>query len=329
MSNLDSDWGDSYQALSADYGSILLADWTNLELTGSDRHKFLNNLCTNDIQQLPAGKGCEAFVTDVKGKIVSHVFVFAGENSLELLAVPGQAAQLVEHLDRYLIREDVGINDQTEQFHWLLLSGAKCEECIGNVIPECRDELQQAWSVRECRVSERNCLIARVDFLWTTGFLVGVRAEDLSEVLAALGPVVQVAEASPAWTAIRLESQLPLFNIDFDSSHLPQEVNRDLQAVNFRKGCYLGQETVARIDALGHVNKKVVLLQFEGEAVPAVGTVLTGDGKQIGAVTSSVWSPQFQSPLGLACVRRGWNDQGSQLSSEFGMATVVAPCRPK
>ena len=75
--------------------------------------------------------------------------------------------------------------------------------------------------------------------------------------------------------AARIEAGMPLFGVDFDDSNLPQEVGRDAEAISFTKGCYLGQETVARIDALGHVNQRIVGVRFSGTEVPAVGTELT------------------------------------------------------
>ena len=126
-----------------------------------------------------------------------------------------------------------------------------------------------------------------------------------------------------AWQVVRIEDELPLLGVDFDSSNLPQEVNRDHAAISFTKGCYLGQETVARIDALGHVNQKLVGLKFAGEQVPAVGLELMSDDKVVGRVTSSCWSPAENAPLAIGWVRRGSNDEGAQLQSECGEATVT------
>jgi folate-binding protein YgfZ len=125
-----------------------------------------------------------------------------------------------------------------------------------------------------------------------------------------------------AWQAIRLESGWPLFGVDFDGSNLPQEVNRDAQAINFRKGCYLGQETIARIDALGHVNKRLASVRIEGDE-PAVGVELTADGKEAGRLTSVAWSPKFESWIGFAMLRRGVNDSGTKLACGNRPAEVL------
>ena len=105
--------------------------------------------------------------------------------------------------------------------------------------------------------------------------------------------------------------------------NLPQELARDRWAISFNKGCYLGQETVARLDALGHVNQELRRLRFSGDIAPEPGLALTADDKPAGRVTSSVWSPAAQGPVALGYVRRNWLAAGTKLQSARGEATVV------
>jgi len=268
-----------YEALTSGRGYVELKNWSTVTMTGEDRQSFLHNMCTNDIRGLPVGDRCEAFCTDVQGKIVAPIFVTAREDRLELLMVPGQAEAFIAHLDRYIIREEVTLTDATSEYEWQFVGSG-----------------ETASELAEC-------------------FSLNIEG----------GAEGSVACCQEAWEAVRIEASLPLFGVDFDSSNLPQEVNRDAQAIHFNKGCYLGQETIARIDALGHVNKKVVLLKFAGKKVPPVGLELSVAGKNVGRVTSACWSPRFKAPLALAMVRRKSNELGSQLESEFGVATVVVP----
>jgi len=105
---------------------------------------------------------------------------------------------------------------------------------------------------------------------------------------------------------------------------LPQEVARDTKAISFTKGCYLGQETVARIDAIGHVNRLLVGVKFSGDKIPDDGTKLLAAGQEVGEVTSVAWSPRLQAPLALALIRRNHGKPGTQLESPGSPATVVA-----
>jgi folate-binding protein YgfZ len=116
---------------------------------------------------------------------------------------------------------------------------------------------------------------------------------------------------------------MPLYGRDISEQNLPQEVGRDDLAISFSKGCYLGQEIVARLDAYGHVNRLLRQLEFASETVPAVGAKLLADGQAVGQVTSAVWSPQRQAPIALGYVRRESAEHGSGLDTEVGRATVV------
>ena len=107
-----------YELITTGKGYVELAGWSTVVLTGEDRVSFLQNMCTNDIKALEPWRSCEAFCTDVKGKIVSHFLVTANEDRLILLAVPEQAATLIAHLDRYIIREDVQLIDVTSELEW-------------------------------------------------------------------------------------------------------------------------------------------------------------------------------------------------------------------
>jgi folate-binding protein YgfZ len=90
---------------------------------------------------------------------------------------------------------------------------------------------------------------------------------------------------------------MPRYGVDFTEENLPQEVGRDREAISFTKGCYLGQETVARIDALGHVNHRLVGVRFFGSEVPASGTELTRECRIVGSGTSAAFSPKLNAPL--------------------------------
>src|SRR5204863_2108138 len=110
-----------YAAVTSGAGLVDFTARTQVELTGADRASFLHNLCTNSARDLTPGSGCEAFILNVKGHIVGHVFIFACSNSHIIETVPGQAEKLLAHFDRYLIREDVQLHDRSLQWAEALL----------------------------------------------------------------------------------------------------------------------------------------------------------------------------------------------------------------
>ncbi len=314
-------WSGEYQALRQRAGLVTLGHRTQLELTGSDRASFLHNLCTNEVRKLLPGQGNEAFITTVQGKTLGHGWIFAGDAAHWIDTVPGQAATLLAHLDHYLVCEQVTLRDASGERAELLLAGPEASRILQalNIDPPAA-RLAHVTAT----IATKQVRIARVDLTGDDGFLISVLEEDLAEIRALLLAMGAVDCSQAAFEAARIEQGFPWFGRDMTADNLPQELARDAQAISFVKGCYLGQETVARIDALGHVNKTLVGVRFDSAAVPADGTSLTANGQTIGHVTSASYSPRLSAPLALAWARRGFNTPGTRFESPCGAAEVVA-----
>ena len=291
---LDEQTADDYRALTAECGCVSLKEWSVVTLTGADRHTFLHNMCTNEIKGLSTGQHCEAFCTDVKGKIVAHVFVYLTDVKTLLVSVPHQAERLIAHLDRYIIREDVQLADETASCRVSLVAGGNAEQVLAT-------SGLRTWFPLPVQ----------------TAFLCLDEGQHLPESATSCSPA--------AWDILRLEAGLPLYDVDFNAENLPQEIARDSQAINFNKGCYLGQETVARLDALGHVNKQLVSVKFPADSTPTAGIELSHEGKAVGVASSVAVSPKLGAPLGIAMIRRGANALGTQLDSPVGAVEIVSP----
>lgn len=317
-----SEVADEYATLTTGVGFVDLSDRTQLELSGDDRATFLHNFSTNDIRGLSPGQGCEAFVLDVRGHTIGHLFVFCTPNSLVLDAVPAQGERLARHFDRYLIREHVEIYDRTADWGELLLAGQEAESLLAQLEappPAGRLDHQQV------RLAGQFVWLRRTDELAGRGsFLIAGAAESIDALSLSLEAEGAVACHRGLFETLRIEAGFPLFGIDFNEKNLPQEINRNRLAINFNKGCYLGQETVARIDALGHVNKTLQYVRFSGSAVPPAGTELRRDGETVGNVTSAAFSPRTNAPIALAFVRRGQEAVGTVFDSDFGQAEIIA-----
>jgi folate-binding protein YgfZ len=290
---------DEYSALRTGRGFAELAGWTSISITGSDRQPFLHSFSTNDIKRLRPGDSCEAFILNVKGKILGHVTVDCREDELALVTVPNQADAITPHLDRYVIREDVQLRDASGERAYLYVSARPTTE-----IPAAR---WIDWP-----------MLGRVG----SGLLESPTAE-LATVRTALTSSGYLQCGSEAFETLRIEAGTPLFGVDFNGENLPQEAARNERAISFTKGCYLGQETVARIDALGHVNQELRGVRFDAKELPAVGTALTHGGDPAGHVTSVTYSPGLKAPLVLAMIRRAFLAPGTALDSPLGACDVV------
>jgi tRNA-modifying protein YgfZ len=297
-----------YRALRYGRGFVELDGWSSVTVAGADRQAFLNNFCTNDVKRLVAGESCEAFFTNVKGKILGHGLVSCRDGETVFITVPGQAATLIEHLDRYIIREDVQLRDTTNERGYLLIAGGKGAD---DPIPKIGKESPTRW-VRWNIFARPVCGLMETP----PGSL-----DELRKILIDWG---DMPCDYAVFDTLRIEVGMSLFGVDFDGHNFPQEVDRNDCAISFTKGCYLGQETVARIDALGHVNQQIVGVRFDGANVPEFGAELTHAGAVAGRVTSATFSPQLQAPLALAMVRREWHKPGSRLDSPLGTCEAIS-----
>jgi tRNA-modifying protein YgfZ len=317
------EWNAEYDALTRQAGLVDLGHRTQIQLVGADRATFLHNLCTNEVRNLPPGAGCEAFLTSVQGKTLAHVFVFATEDSLVIDTVPGEAEKILKHLDHYLVCEQVTLTDRSRAWSSaLLVAGAESERLLSELTGERVPDVRLAHTV--VPVAGHSVWLRRVDLAGPIGFQISTFADNAEAVRAAILQAGAVACGAAALEAARIEAGFPLFGPDITDKNLPQEVARDAAAISFVKGCYLGQETVARIDALGHVNKTLVGLRFTGPAIPERGLELSASGEVVGHVTSVSWSPRLGAPLALGYVRAGHNAPLARLASAVGEAEVIA-----
>ena len=245
-----------------------LSDRTQIELIGADRAKFLHGFCTNDIKSLQPRQGCEALLTNIKGRVLGHLFVFAGAQSLWLDTVPGQETAIISHLDRYVIREDVQLIGRSEERGELFVSGTHAaqllvlEEGLAPYGSVAREAFGNAFEIR------------RVDMLGQPGFLLSISRTALEFTRSNLLAVGCLNGSPEQFETRRIEAGFPAYGRDITDDNLAQEIARTKQCISFTKGCYLGQEPIARLDAMGHTNRELRRIVFEPRAKPAVGAVI-------------------------------------------------------
>lgn len=307
-------------------GLVDFCDRGKIELTGDDRAKFLHNLCTNDIKALAAGAGCEAMLLDAKGHVQFYVLVHNTGDRLileELAPTEEQTgARLRKHLDKYLIREKVGITDLTATWGEILVAGDGAVEVVAAAL-EITPPIETLGNV-PCPVLGDGAFVTRSVQATAPNFSIFCHIESIAALKARLVAGGAIACELADWQAVRIESRLPLYGVDVSEKNLAQEIDRIDGTISFRKGCYLGQETVARLDALGHVNKTLVQVAFNSDVPVAIGTELTVDGKSVGQVTSTAVLPHGPA-VALAYVKRGNNTIGTKLESAAGSAMIVKP----
>lgn len=293
---------------------------TQLRLTGPDRAKFLHNLCTNDIKNLAVGRTCEAYLCNAKGHVLWLVDVTNEGESLRIAAPPGEAEPLFAHLDKYHVREAIELVDVSDETAELLLVGPHAPA----LMPGICDNAGPGNSRRNA---------SEMPFLGLTDgpeILLRITPERLPEVWQALLAAGFVVIGPDVREYFRIEAGRPMPRREILDGTLPQELSRDRSAIHFNKGCYLGQETVARLDALGHVNKLLVILSAPPGPLPETLPVeWQVEGKVIGRLTSVARSALDGTRKALGYVRRGKHLPGTHAIFAGETWTVGEPWTPQ
>ena len=296
-----------------------------IDVTGADAVRVLNNLCTADLKRLELGRGVEAFVTEVRGRTLGHLCVYRLADRLRLLGAPGQASGVVAHVDRYVIREDAAPQAVGAEWASFWLSSADAapgrEGSAENGLPTA--------AAPELASGEIHWGPVRADVYqvpWTSD------RDHVAVVAPEDAPALEQALRQSGWQTSneadfhrrRIEHHFPWFGIDLDESNLPQEADRDRWAISFTKGCYLGQETVARLDALGQVQKKLLRWRLQTPQPPAAGTELRSGDRVVGRITSASGPTESGEIIALGFGRRSHFDAGSEAECDGVRATVLA-----
>jgi tRNA-modifying protein YgfZ len=299
-----------------------------LELTGSEASSFLHNLCTNDINGLPLGGGCEAFLTTMKAKVVSHLFIYHvrlhdGRPALWLDVPAGTSEKVIQYLDHFLISEQVEFADRTREFAQLHLAGPNATAVLERALLDEVPPLEELQHMERTFGSNATSHLRRHDPLGLPGYdivCLKERAETVWQFLLRAG-------AKPAgrrtFETLRIEAGTPRFGVDMDETTFAPEVGRIQQAICYTKGCYLGQEPIVMARDRGQVNRTLLGVKLPDGPVPK-DAPLFRDGKEIGRVTSSVLSPRLETAIGLAYVRRGQQEPGTRVEVEVDGARHAA-----
>ncbi len=283
-------------------------------MSGGDREKFLNSFCTNDVRKLATPGCCEAFVLDNKGRTVGHVWIVKREDQFRLVTIRGYGHALIQHLDTYLIREDVTFEDESAKWsHWFVLG----RDAIPQFAAKLGFDDTQSAVAPSGTVAEMLC--ARVQVAGP-GWLITAPAESADQVEAWLSDLGWNRVSTETVDVWRIRSRTPWFGQDITPENLPQEIDRDADTICFEKGCYLGQETVARIDSLGHVNRLLRVLNIERAEPVLPGQSIEVDGRAVAKVTSVAWDPIRNHWIALAYVRRDSASPGRELGSGITVA---------
>lgn len=268
-----------------------------LRVTGEERSSFLHGMVTNDVEGLPVGGSCYAAMLTPKGAMVGDLRVLKRESDLVLDTGAGRRAALKDFLNKYLISEDAELVDAPEL------------AVLGVVGPKAADVVAR-WPA-DAVLGRFVSLLGGVDVL--------VPRERVGELLALVADVPRLSRETV--DVLRVEAGVPEFGVDMTESTIPLEANLD-RAIHLQKGCYIGQEVIARATYRGQMNKKLMGLLL-GDATPAAGTELRVGERKVGWLTTVVTSAAKGQAAALGYVHRDFLAPGTELDLASGGKAVV------
>ena len=303
-----------YEALRRGAALLDLAGRGQIVARGRDRARLLHNLSSNEVKKLTPGQGAYAFLLNPQGRIQADLDLFCFAEHFLLDAETGVREKVLAHIRRYIIADQVELEDVTAASAVLALEGPGAAEVLGASgapAPEDR-HTHAAWG---------DATVAAVSTTGQPGyriFLPAGRKDEITARLAAAGAVPATAEDA---RTVRIENGVPRYGDDIFDTTLPQETGQ-MHAVSFTKGCYLGQEIVERIRARGHVNRKLVRVEIDAAEAPAPGTKLYAGEVEAGETVSAVLSPASGKVAALAYVRSQYAEAGTELRAGDSAARV-------
>jgi len=304
-----SDFGDpraEFQALLSSCGLYDLSGRAKIAATGGDRVRWLNGMATNNIRDLAAGHGVYAFLLNAQGHIQADLYVFQRGDSLLVDTERGQREKVLQLFDHYIIADDVEIADISGELTAMGLAGPESRSVLeraGIAVPDLAP-LELCSPKCDCACDCLQCTLVRGDDPAGTSYEIWLAPDRLKSTWDALVAAGATAVGADALELRRISFGIPRYGVDIRERDLPQETGQ-MRALNFTKGCYLGQEIVERIRSRGAVHRQFTAFVVEG-TLPETGAKILSDEKEVGEITSGAVLPLpgGDRPVALGYLRR-------------------------
>ncbi|RKU14542.1 hypothetical protein C6501_08065 [Candidatus Poribacteria bacterium] len=306
-----------HEAVRNGVGIADISYYGTLSLTGEDRAKFLHRLISNDVENLADGEGNYATLLTNRGKIIADLRVYICGDAIYISTAPECTEDVFAELDKYIIADDVELTVDTDNFGAIAVYGPKSTELVQSVLNA--EDLGG--------LSEYHSRSYLFDGYWgvcvgsnTVGecgyhlYISTDKLETLWKRLMAERPDV-VPIGWDALESLRIEAGTPRYGTELTDSVIPLEAELE-HAIDFEKGCYIGQEIVARMKYRGHPNRLLRGIEIDAENPVQQNSKIFNGEKEVGWVTSSAYSPLLKKPIALGYVRMAFTEHGSRIQIE-------------
>ncbi len=311
-----SDTVEEYWAIKKATGIADMSNLGRLTITGKDRVSFLNGLLTNDLAQVKEDGGQHSALLNPKARLLADLYLYRQPDSILVDTGSSPASKIKESLDRFVITEDVQIRDATSDLVLVTIQGPRSSQTIKETL---------GIEVADLKPFHHKALgpsfIACRDRTGQGGYDIFMPSQEAEAVwqgflLKAGDPGLRPVGAN-AMEILRLEAGYPKYGVDVDENTIVLEAGFK-DAISFTKGCYMGQEVVARATHIGRVNKQLVGLEIDATEPPSTRSKLKSNGVEAGFTTSAAFSPGLGKVAGLAYANRDYAKEGTRLLVEYG-----------
>ena len=311
-----------FTALRGGCGVYDLGFRAKISLTGGDRVRWLNGMVTNNIRDLADGQGVYAFMLNPQGHILGDLFAYNRGESTTVDTDCGQTEKILATFDHYIIMDDVEVANLSEELTALGVAGPKTRDVLtaaGFQIPE-----MQSLQLKSVTWQGAKCTLVRGEDAERVSYEIWIAPDSVRRLWDALLAAGAAPVGSEALELQRIVSGVPRYGLDIRERDLPQETEQ-ARALNFNKGCYVGQEIVERIRSRGAVHRKFTGFMVEGASQIAAGTKIIAGEKEVGEITSAA-SLQLignDKMVALGYIRREVGVPGREVAIGGVKATVV------
>ncbi len=306
---------DGYRAARERAGLFDRSGRGRIRISGGDAVAFLHGVLTNDITALAPGQGCYALYLTPQGRIIADLDVLRTDEAVLLGVHADVKDTLLTRFDQSIFAEDVRLQDTTAETAQWHVCGPSAADAVARVTGLDAGRLRSLpeYGHVAAPFAGHDVRVVSVRPAGLPGFdLIVERAQHdaVREALQAAGAVDLPAETVEA---LRVESGVPAFHVDMDETTIPLEAGVEQRGISFTKGCYVGQEVIIRVMHRGHgrVARHLMGLTLDGVDVPAAGDPIEGDGKEVGRVTSAVFSPALARAIAIGYLHRDWQTAGT------------------
>ena len=307
-------------------GVIDLSARGRILISGSEAVMFLNGLVTNDMKTLAANTWMPAAFPNVQGRLLAAVRVIHRDDGFLIDTESATSDTVVKLLERFTLAGEFRLKDLTENIALLSIQGAKASEMMAAIFGETLANLGRD-AVASVAWQGKQITVIRATHTAEDGFDLFVSATEVEALRDAFIKAGAEPIGSEVLGTLRIEAGIARYGVDMDETNVVTETNLD-DAVSFTKGCYIGQEIIARIKYRGHVAKKLAGLICEGEVSLERGAkIFSSDDKEIGRVTSVAYSPRLGRTIALGYLKYDYLAPGTSVkvvSSEKELLATVA-----